>query len=770
MAAPFVGRSVLRLEDGPLVRGQGRFAADISFAHQIYMRVVRSAHAHGRIVAIDCTKAQVSAGVIAIWTATDVADIPPIDFRLTRIEGLEPYRQPILARDRVRYVGEPVAVVFASDPYAAEDAADLTTVEIDDLPEVMAADAAPVEFSVGHSTEAAVVRKGYGDVAGAFAAAHAIVTLELKVGRHSGVPLETRGAIARYDPARDVLEMYGAAKVPHWNRDALARMLGRPASSVQLHEGHTGGGFGVRGELYPEDVLACLGALRLRRPVKWIEDRREHLVATNHSREQQYRVRAAVDEDGQLLAVDGEFLHDQGAYVRTHAVTVPDLAATMLLGPYRVGAYAMAGRVRLTNKTPCGTYRAPGRFESTFVRERLMDAIAAQLGLDPGELRRRNLIPAAAMPYARPLDTLGTEMTYDSGDYAALLDKALAVTKWQALRDDLKRRRAAGETVGGGLAMFVEKSGLGPFDCVHAAIDVAGAVEIITGATSVGQGMETVLAQICADELGIDYRQVRVVHGQTDRIAYGMGTFASRVTVMAGEATRRAAAKLRAKALATAAQLLQLPADALVLVGGKVMRKGTAHGPSVSLGEVAAALKPGSKFLGEAAPGLAADGWFESAHMNYPYGIHFAVVRIDRDTGAATLERYFVAYDIGKAVNPMLVEGQIAGGVAQGLGGALFEEFRYDARGEPISATFADYLMPTAREIPPIAVLISEDAPSPLNSLGVKGAGEGGANAVGAAVAAAIDDALGQPGAVTELPVTPQRLRQMLRRAPARSS
>ena len=764
----FVGRSVPRLEDAPLVVGQGRFAADISFAHQVYMRVVRSAHANGRIAAIDCADARASAAVIAIWTAMDVADIPPIDFRLTRIESLEPYRQPILARDRVRYVGEPVAVVFATDPYIAEDAADLVGVEIDDLPEIMTADAAPVEFSTGHSTEPVVVRKGYGDVAAAFAAAHATVALELQIGRHSGVPLETRGAIARYNPSRDVLELYGAAKVPHWNRDALARMLGRPASSVHLHEGHTGGGFGVRGELYPEDVLACLGALRLHRPVKWIEDRREHLIATNHSREQHYRVRAAVDGDGQLLAVDGEFLHDQGAYVRTHAVTVPDLAATMLLGPYRVDAYGMAGRVRLTNKTPCGTYRAPGRFESTFVRERLMDAIAAQLGLDPTEVRRRNLIPAAAMPYARHLDTLGTEITYDSGDYAGLLDKALAAAEWRALRDDLKRRRAAGETVGAGFAMFVEKSGLGPFDCVHAAVDTAGTVEIVTGATSVGQGMETVLAQICADELGVDYRQVRVVHGQTDRIAYGMGTFASRVTVMAGEATRRAAAKLRAKALATAAHLLQSPPEALELVGGKIVRKDTAQSPSVSLGEIASALKPESKFLGNGTPGLVAQGWFESAHMNYPYGIHFAVVRIDPDIGAVAVERYFVAYDIGKAVNPMLVEGQIAGGVAQGIGGALFEEFRYDTRGEPICVNFAHYTMPTAREIPSIDVLISEDAPSPLNSLGVKGAGEGGANAVGAAIAAAIDDALEWPGAVTELPVTPQRLREMLRAAKAR--
>jgi carbon-monoxide dehydrogenase large subunit/6-hydroxypseudooxynicotine dehydrogenase subunit gamma len=274
--------------------------------------------------------------------------------------------------------------------------------------------------------------------------------------------------------------------------------------------------------------------------------------------------------------------------------------------------------------------------------------------------------------------------------------------------------------------------------------------------------METVLAQICADELGVDYRQVRVIHGQTDRIAYGMGTFASRVTVMAGEATRRAAAKLRAKALATAAQLLQSPPEALELIGDKIVRKHAAQSPSVSLGEIASALKPGSKLLGGGMPGLAAEGWFESAHMNYPYGIHFAVVRIDRDIGAVAVERYFVAYDIGKAVNPMLVEGQIAGGVAQGIGGALFEEFRYDGRGEPICVSFADYTMPTAREIPPIDVLISEDAPSPLNSLGVKGAGEGGANAVGAAIAAAIDDALQWPGAVTELPVTPQRLRELI--------
>ncbi len=617
----YVGRSVPRLEDGPLVTGRGLFAADIGFAHQLHMRVVRSTHAHGRIAAIDTSAARAAPGVVAVWTAADVAAVPPIDFRLTRIEGLDPYRQPILAKDRVRYVGEPVAVVFAADAYLAEDAADLVTIEVDELPALLAADAPPRDFDNSHSTEVACVRKGFGDVEAAFAAADAVVPLDLAIGRHSGVPMETRGAIARQ--ARGILELHGAAKVPHWNRDSLARMLGRAASSMHLHEGHVGGGFGVRGELYPEDVLVCLGALRLGRPVKWIEDRREHLLATNHSRQQLFRVRAAVDAQGRLLAIDGEFFHDQGAYVRTHAATVPDLAAAMLPGPYRLAAYRMVGRIRLTNKTPCGTYRAPGRYESTFVRERLMDAIAARLNADPVEIRRRNLITKTEMPYQRTLDTLGTELTYDSGDYSGLLDKALSAVAWPALREKLRQRRAGGEAVGAALAMFVEKSGLGPFDGVHATIDESGAVEIVTGAASVGQGMETAIAQICADALGVDYRKVRVVHGQTDRIAFGMGAFASRVTVMTGEAARIAATKLRAKAMAAAASLLQSEPETLDVIDGSVVSRKTAHGPSVSLGEVARALAPASKLLGAAAPGLTAEGWVRADPHGLPvWGPH----------------------------------------------------------------------------------------------------------------------------------------------------
>jgi CO/xanthine dehydrogenase Mo-binding subunit len=499
-------------------------------------------------------------------------------------------------------------------------------------------------------------------------------------------------------------------------------------------------------------VLVCAAALKFRRPIKWIEDRREHLIAANHSRQQHHKVRAAIDAQGHILAIDDEFLHDNGAYMRTHAATVPDLAAAMLPGPYVVPAYRATGHIRLTNKTPCGTYRAPGRYESTFVRERLLDAIAAQVGVDKVEIRRRNLIGRSAMPYKLGLDTLGTHIVYDSGDYAALLDKALALADWKNLQQQLHQRRRNGERVGTGIAMFVEKSGLGPFDTVRVEVISDGTVEVITGVASIGQGVETVVAQICADALGVDYANIRVIHGQTDRIDKGMGAFASRVTVMCGEATRLAATKLRAEVLELAAELMQTKSELLAIIDGQIVRTDSTSGPSMPLAELARQ-RPAR---------LSAEATFESTHMVYPYGVHLAAVRVDADTGGVTIERYAIAYDIGKAVNPMLVEGQIAGGLAQGVGGALLEEFLYDGHGEPLSVSFADYLMPTAREIPELSILVCEDAPSPLNPLGLKGAGEGGANPVGAAIASAIDDALGIPGAVTRLPVTPQRLKALL--------
>ncbi|MDB5509886.1 MAG: xanthine dehydrogenase, molybdenum binding subunit apoprotein [Hyphomicrobiales bacterium] len=764
-----IGRPLLRLEDPPLVTGRGRFVADISFPHQLHMRLVRSPHAHARINSISIEAALALPGVFAVWTARDIPEIGPIDFREGKIEKLEPYRQPVLAIDRLRYIGEPVAAIFASDAYIAEDAADLVTMDVEDLPVITRADDPPGAFDDHLSTEAAVVRQGFGDTTKAFQEAHAIVEIDVSIGRHSGVPLETRGAIGRYDAARDVLELHGAGKVPHKNRESLAKLFGRSTAALHLFEPHVGGGFGVRGEIYPEDILVLAAALRFERPVKWIEDRRENLIACNHSRQQRHKIRAAVDADGALLAIENEFWHDQGAYPRTHALRVAETTCGILPGPYHLGAYKALGHYRLTNKTPAATYRAPGRYETNFVRERLLDVIAARLGKSRIDVRRRNLIRADEMPYARPLSVLEDEVSYDSGDYAGLLDKTLALIGWDELQVELAERRAKGECVGAGLALFVEKSGLGPSDGAKVNVDTTGAIEVITGGASVGQGFETVMAQVCAETLGTDYRRIRVVHGRTDRIEYGIGAHASRATVMTANAVHAAALKVRDKALAVAGELLQAGPASLDIVDGQVVQRERPGGPSIALGMIAHHLRPSSPTRRGRDPGLAAEGWFDTEHQTYPYGNQLAVVKIDRDTGGVTVERYVIAYDIGRAINPLLVRGQILGGFVQGLGGALYEEFLYDDRGEPLSVTFADYLIPTLHETPQVDVIISEDAPSTRNPLGIKGAGESGIAAVGAAIASAVDDALGVPGSITSLPITPQRLKRIIQNLDARS-
>ncbi len=761
-----IGQRVRRIEDGPLLRGKGRFADDIHFSDQLHMCVVRSPLAAGRIKGIDTSRARQSTGVVAVWTGVDVAEIPLIDFRLSRIQGLDPYRQPILAQQFVRYVGEPVAVVFAADSYLAEDAASLVQMDIEARDPHMIATDEPGEFAPGIDTEPAIIEKGYGDLAAALAHAPHMIELELRVGRHSGVPLETRGAIGRFNDALDRLELYGAAKVPHYNRDAIAEMLGLTRQGLELFEGHVGGGFGVRGELYPEDVLVCLGALRLGRTVKWIEDRRENLLATNHSRDQVHRVRAGFDDRGYILGLDDEFWTDQGAYVRTHGATVPDIGSAMLPGPYVVPAFRIRGHIRITNKTPAGTYRAPGRYESTFVRERLIDAVADRLGLDRIEVRRTNFIDPADMPFSRFYGALETPAVYDSGDYGRLLDRLLSHVAFDRLESDLSERRENGELVGAGLGYYVEKSGLGPYDDVRVEIDSDGGVEVVTGAASIGQGVETVIAQICAEALGVDYRTVRVTHGQTDRISRGLGAFASRVTVMTGAATFDAAGRLKQILCETAAGLLQSTVEDIEIAEGWARVAGEPDGRSVSIAEIAGVA------VGAAdAEVLSVEATFEAEHMTYPYGLHLVVVAIDPETAGVTIERYVVAFDVGRAVNPMLIEGQIAGGVAQGIGGALHEEFVYDAGGQPLAANFVDYLLPGSLETITVESLISEDAPSGTNPLGIKGAGESGINAVGAAIASAIDQAIGRPGAITRLPVTPARLHAILQdEDPAASS
>jgi carbon-monoxide dehydrogenase large subunit/6-hydroxypseudooxynicotine dehydrogenase subunit gamma len=550
-------------------------------------------------------------------------------------------------------------------------------------------------------------------------------------------------------------------KVAHFNRRVLASLLGMPLRAITLRGCDAGGGFGVRGEFYPEDFLVPYTALRLRRPVKWIEDRGEHMVAANHSRDQVHRIASAFREDGTLLGLRDEVWHDNGAYLRTHGVTVPQLTVTMLPGPYRVPAYDARIHVVTTNKTPAGTYRAPGRYEGTTARERLLDMAAERLGLDPVELRRRNLLTPGELPCDRPMSALGTDVRLDEGDYPGLLERALLASGFASWREEAQRLRERGRLVGTGLACFLEKSGLGPYETARVHVDPSGGVSVMTGGASVGQGIETVLAQIAADELHIAPDDIDVVHGDTDRVPDGLGSWASRSTVVGGSAVKLAAAETAAQALRVGASVLGVSQSKVELADGQVRVR---HAPAsaLSLAEVAAASDPLDMGRRGAPPGLGASAAFSVDHMTYPYGVHLAQVEVDPGTGAVQVRRYFVAYEVGRAINPALVHGQIVGGFAQGLGGALLEDFGYDPSGQPLATQLIDYLVPTAAEIPRIGVLIAEDAPSSGNPLGAKGAGEGGVTAAGAALAGAVSDALGRAGAVTALPMTPEVICDLL--------
>jgi carbon-monoxide dehydrogenase large subunit/6-hydroxypseudooxynicotine dehydrogenase subunit gamma len=570
------------------------------------------------------------------------------------------------------------------------------------------------------------------------------------------------------DPDAGSLSVFGMTKVPVFNRDLLARLLGMDETLIRVHAVDAGGGFGVRGEFYPEDFLIPWLARTLARPVKWAEDRAEHLMAVNHSRQQYHRIAAAFDAQGRITGLAGDITHDNGAYCRTHGVAVPELTVAMLPGPYRVPAYRGRVRVVLTNKTPCGTYRAPGRFEGTAAREHLLDVAADRLGLDRIELRRRNLLTPDEMPHQRPITTLRTDLVLDAGDYPALLAAAAREADrlgYRALAGGVGRDRPGGGRLRGfGLAMFVEKSGLGPQETADVTVSKSGAVHVYSGGTSMGQGIETALAQIAADALRVDPETVRVVTGDTAAQPFGAGSWASRTTVVGGSAVHQAASAVRERAVQLAARMLEAAEEDLDLTGGSVAVRGDPDPKTarLTLAEIAQGAEPASGYLQPGEPaGLSARRRFEVTHMTYPYGAHAAVVEVDPETGQVRVLRYLVAYEVGRAINPMLVEGQLRGGVAQGIGGALMEEFCYDDAGQPQAISFIEYRMPTAAEVPPVDVLVSQDAPAPGNPLGVMGAGEGGVNAVGAAVANAVRDALGLAGSVGQLPLTPARVRAL---------
>ena len=758
-----VGSRVLRKEDPRLLTGRGRFGADVQHPRTLHVRLVRSSAAAGRILGVSTDAARQVAGVVDVLTASDLPADHRIPVRLTvRGIDLSDHLQPVLASSHVRYVGEPVAVVVAEDAYAAEDGAELVEVDIEpDEVLLHAPDADP-------SRIAADFTMGYGDIDAAFGSAAHVVGLDFHVGRHTAVPMEPRSLVVDVGPGGR-LDIFGSTKVPVFNRQVLADLLDMDTYDIRMHDVDAGGGFGVRGEFYPEDFLVPWIARRLDRPVAWTEDRAEHLVAVNHSREQHHRIEVALDGDGTILGLRDDVWHDNGGYIRTHGIIVPELTLAMLPGPYRVPAYAGRIRVALTNKTPCGTYRAPGRFEGTTVREQLLDLAADRLGMDRAELRRRNLLTSEELPHDRPLNTLGTDMLLDSGDYGGLMDRALARVGELGWRDQVREGRAEGRLVGLGVANFLEKSGLGPHDTADVEVTRSGRVRVHSGGTSLGQGIETVLAQVVADELGVGMDAVDVVNGDTQLQPYGTGSWASRSTVVAGNAVRGAGQAVVARVHELAARVLEVaPAD-LELVEGSVRVRGVPD-RSLTLAEVWEASQPSSPVLGADEPaGLWARHRFSVDHMTYPYGTHVCLVEVDPGTGGVEVRGYLVAYEVGRAVNPQLVEGQLLGGVAQGVGGALLEQFQYDEAGQPQATTFMDYLMPTASELPDIHLIVSEDVPATTNELGVRGAGEGGLTGAGAAIASAVSDAVGV-AAVPQLPLSPGVVLGLLAQSSAQSS
>ena len=763
-----IGVSVKRKEDHRLLTGRGKYAADVRLPGLLQAAILRSPHPHARIAAIRPDAARALPGVIAVITADDLGPVGRIPVRLGQRPGPTACLQPPLATGIVRYVGEPVAFVVATSRYLAEDALDLIAVDWEPLPVVAdvrrASEAgAPVLHAAagGNVVERLLTRAG--DPAGALTAADRRISERFAIQRHTGVPMETRGLNAAYDPGTGVLTLWGVAKVPHFNRRVLADLLGHPEHLIHFIEMEVGGGFGVRGEFYPEDFVVPWAAMRLGRPIQWIEDRREHMMATNHSRQQYHDVEIGVRRDGTIVALRDRFTVDLGAYIRTHGVVVPELTIALLPGPYRIPNYECEALCVMTNKTPTGTYRGPGRYEGTFVRERLLDLVAAELGLDPADVRRRNFIDAADMPYEVGGVSLGQRTVYDCGDYLSAFEQALAAADYKGVRAEQARARGEGRYLGIGFGCVLEKAGLGPWEYARVEVDGSGCVVVYSGVAAVGQGIETTLAQVVAEELAVDAEDVTVVHGDSDRVPFGVGGFASRGAAVALPAALEAARKVRDKVFRVAASLLEAHAGDLVLEGGAVHVRGLPE-RAVTLRQLARAAVPGPPGM---EPGLYAAHFFEAPRMTYPYGTHVAVVEVDPATGQVALRKYVVTYDVGRAINPMIVGGQIAGGLAQGIGGALFEELVYDDQGQPLTTTFMDYLVPTAMEMPETTVVkILEETPTPLNPLGVKGVGEGGSSGAGAAIANAVADALAPLGVtITELPLSPDRIAGLLRAA-----
>jgi carbon-monoxide dehydrogenase large subunit len=762
-----VGAGVGRLEDLDLLLGRARFVDDLDLAGTLEVAFARSPHAHATFDSIERAAALALPGVRAVYTHADLLPRLTGD-RMPLPRGAEALPETaapfVLARDEVCFVGEAVAMVVADDRYIAEDALALLEIDYEPLPAVadcraaLAPDAPRVHRRAADNVVARFSQR-YGDCAEAFAAAPHVFQVALKQHRGAAHPIEGRGVVARHDPQHDLLTVWTSTQMPHGVRNLLVELLGLDENRVRVVVPDVGGGFGSKNIVYPEEVAVALAALDLKRPVKWIEDRREHFLASVQERDQYWDLEVAVDADGRLLALRGDMIHDQGAYT-LKGINLPYNASTSVPGPYLVPNYRLDVTVAETSKVGTIPVRGAGYPEATFAMERVMDRIARELGLDRAELRRRNLIGPERMPYRTPMTTRGgTPVSYDSGDYPAVQAAALEAIGYAAFDARRAAAREAGRSLGIGFANCVKGTGRGPFESAIVRVGGSGRVSVYSGAAAMGQGTRTTLAQICAEQFGLEPGAVEVVAGDTATVPLGLGGFASRQTVTAGSATHLAARQVRDKALEVAAHMLEVAAADLELAGGEIRVLG-APGRSVALGEVAKALSgaQGYALPGDIGPGLEASVNFMPPGLTYGNACHAVELEVDVGTGAVTILKYVAVNDSGRLVNPMIAEGQLQGGVAHGIGNALFEWMGYDEAAQPVTTNFGEYLLPTSTEVPNVEIRHME-SPSPLNPLGVKGIGEAGVIPAAAAVISAVEDALEPFGVtITETPVTPAKL------------
>ena len=752
----FVGQPIERLEDFRFVRGRGQYVDDLARDDMLHAAILRSAVAHGRIRGIDVSRARKMPGVHAVITAVDLGDsIPLVPMRLQPMPEFEAFGQPVMARDKVRYVGEALAMVLADSAGLAEDALSAIEVDIEPLPAVAnwqsAAKNETLLFENKDSNVTMKFRAVLGDAAAAFKGAPYTRRESFSTQRHTALPMEPRGLLAEWDAASGRLTLSGAAKVLFANRRILAKQLGLAVDAIDMVEYDVGGSFGARGEFYPEDFLIPFAARHVGRPVKWTEDRREHLMTMNHAREAACGVEIACARDGTILGLRGHAFVDMGAYMRTNGAVGARNIAQFMSGAYRVPNIDLDVSLLLTNKTPVGTYRGPGRFETDFFRERLLDMAARDLGIDQIEFRRRNLVREADMPYkVATIAPFEHKDELDSGDYQVTLDRCLAEFGW-AEKEELKGKLIDGRYHGLAVCCFIEGGAAGPKESARLVLESDGTLTVYMGSSGVGQGLETAFAQIAADAMDMPMDRInQVFHGSTAYVSDGYGSYHSRSIVMGGSAVLDAATKLRAAMSAEAARRLNCGSVEVVLADGRATAP---DGKSVSWAELAP--EP-----------LSVEGAFSNHKHTWAYGAHAAHVAVDPKTGSVALIDYVAVENCGRMINPLTLKGQLVGAVVQGLGGAFMEHLAYDENGQLLTGSLADYLIPTASDFPKIRGFVMESHPSPINPLGAKGAGEGGIISVGGVIANAVADALRSLGVEPrDLPLSPSRVWQLVQDA-----